>query len=273
MDAILETYRGDADAPILALRDEVLDLLRPRNLIKKMKLSSRCVVVHLQNRYGDGVVPSQVHILLDSAFSANGYSETEIGMPLASELPPGDRRTEIVQFNAQVVANSNGALPPVADDEHVIMSVAKSHSSMGIQSQGSYSREGGKLNLHKISALRPAYADAIVSSFQWDVVSWQTEEAFPLLMNLLQEAGNLVQAVCMDETRWQVALKMYGTAKRLRQTTDMSDSDIAVIVEREATRGSPRFAHELRDLNTYVHGMSGDDGALLWDLVAFFRRH
>lgn len=64
VNAILETHRNDTFAPILALWDKVLDLLRPRNLIKKMKLSSRYVVVHPQNRYGDGVVPSQVHIYI-----------------------------------------------------------------------------------------------------------------------------------------------------------------------------------------------------------------
>ena len=274
---ILHSYRHDAHPLIFALRDEALELLRPRNLIKKMQISSRYVVVHPQNRYGDGIVPSQAHKLIDS-FALNGFSTAEVGMPLASEMPPttSPRHAEIIKFNNDIVANSNGALPPIAEDDYIIMSVAKSHSSMGSRCvllgaphENQKITEDGLLSLQRIRALRPEYADAIECGFEWEVVSWRAEEAFPSLMDLLQEAGNLAQATCMDETRWQVALKMCSSMLRLSQTTKMSASEISECVGREAARGGHKFTTELGDLSTYVQHMAGDKGALLHEIVAF----
>ena len=92
------------------------------------------------------------------------------------------------------------------------MSVAKSHSSMAsrcvifeMPHDNAMITEGGKLNLQKIRAMRPEYADVIEKGFEWTILLWQAEEAFPALIDLLQETGNLGQQQAMDETRWQVA--------------------------------------------------------------------
>ena len=88
------------------------------------------------------------------------------------------------------------------------MSVAKSHSSMAsrcvifeMPHDNARITDGGKLNLQKIRALRPEYADAIEKGFEWNILLWQAEEAFPALIDLLQETGNLGQQQAMDETR------------------------------------------------------------------------
>ena len=274
---LLKEYRTAEDPPIFALRDEALRLLRPLNLIKTLKMSSRFVVVHPQNRYGDGIIPSHCHYLVDS-FATKGFSWAEIGIPLASEVPPPNnpRYKLIVQFNSEIVTNSCGALPPIAEEEYILMSAAKSHSSMGsrcvifeIPHDNEKITDCGKLSLHKIRAIRPEYAEAISSGFEWTVVCWQVEEAFPSLMDLLQEAGNSAQAASLDETRWQVALKMYASTQRLLQTKDMTTETIAEAVEREALRGAPAFASEIHDLHTYVRNMAGEDSWMLKELIAF----
>ena len=165
------------------------------------------------------------------------------------------------------------------------MSVAKSHSSMAsrcviyeMPHDNTKITEGGKLNLQKIRGMRPEYADAIEKGFEWNILLWQAEEAFPALIDLLQETGNLGQQQAMDETRWQVALKISSSAQRLLREakaaatagkTSLTTDEIWDIVEREALRGSPKFANEVVDLRKYVMSMGGEDGVLLKDIISF----
>ena len=62
----------------LSMRVEALELCRSQNLLRKQHISSKYVVVHPRNRYGDGIVPGQVLTLVD-AFANHGFSWLEIG--------------------------------------------------------------------------------------------------------------------------------------------------------------------------------------------------
>ena len=279
MQRILHEYRYGVDPAVFALRDEACRLLRPRNLMRRQQISSRYVVVHPSNRYGDGLVPSHVHNLIDS-FSGHGFSLQEIGNPLSSEVPPpsNKRYQTIVDFNLKIVHDSMDALPPIAEEEFTIMAVAKSHSSMAsrcvlfeVAHDNKKITERGHLSLHMIRQIRPEYADAIEDGFEWDVVIWQAEEQWPALIDLLQETGNLAQAQCMEETRFQVALKMRNDATRMLTLPGMSPDDVWEAVLRKALRGNPKFASELPDLVTYVKGLAGQDGILLNDVISFGR--
>ena len=98
------------------------------------------------------------------------------------------------------------------------------------------------------------------------------------MIDLLQETGNLGQQQAMDETRWQVALKICNSSQRLvrEAEADVTAGKTAVaideiwgIVEREALRGSPKFANEVVDLRKYVMSMGGEGGVLLKDIISF----
>ena len=156
MDAILSEYRG-TNPPIFKLRDEALELCRASRLLRKQQLPSSYVVVHPRNRYGDGIVPEQVNKLVD-AFANHGFSLNEIGLPLASEVPPAanPRGGEVKVFNEAIVKDAQGALPPIAEEEYSVVSVAKSHSSMAsrcvifeMPHDNARITDGGKLNLQK----------------------------------------------------------------------------------------------------------------------------
>ena len=49
----------------------------------------------------------------------------------------------------------------------------------------------------------------------------------------------------------------------------MAIDEIWDIVEREALRGSPKFANEVVDLRKYVMSMGGEGGVLLKDIISF----
>ena len=55
------------------------------------------------------------------------------------------------------------------------------------------------------------------------------------------------------------------TARKTVLTID----EICGIVEREALRGSPKFANAVVDLRKYVMSMGGDGGVLLKDIISF----
>ena len=220
MERLLWEYRHGKNPPIFTLRDQAVDLSRSMNLLRKLHISSRYVVVHPRNRYGDGIVPGQAYKLVD-VFSNHGFSIQEIGEPFASEVPPdtNPRAREVKEFNEAIVKDAQGALPPIAEEEYLIMSAAKSHSSVAsrcvifeMPHDNAMITDDGKLNLQKIRAIRPEYADAIEKGFEWNILLWQEEEAFPALIDLLQETGNLGQQQAMDETRWQVALKICSSS-------------------------------------------------------------
>ena len=51
--------------------------------------------------------------------------------------------------------------------------------------------------------------------------------------------------------------------------TPLAIDEIWDIVEREALRGSPKFANEVVDLRKYVMLLGGEDGVLLKDIISF----
>ena len=74
------------------------------------------------------------------------------------EVPPATnpRGVEVKVFNEAIVKDAQGALPPIAEEEYSVMSVAKSHSCMAsrcvifeMPHDNAMITEGGKLNLQK----------------------------------------------------------------------------------------------------------------------------
>ena len=286
MEQILWEYLHGENPAIFTLKDKAIQLCEKHNMLRVQKCNSRYVVVHPRNRYGDGLVPSHVYKLIDSN-SLLGFSEVELGVPLASEVPPVThaRGAEVRAFNEKLVKDAQGMLPQIAEEEYLFMSLAKSHSNAGsrcvmfeLPHTNKRICDGGKLSLQKIKAVSPEYADAIEGGFSWHVLIWQVEDAFPKLIDLLMETGNVVQQQAMDETRFQVALKISNCAQRL---VEQRNKDIAAgrtpstideiwrAVEREALRGSPKFSGEVVDLQKYVKSLGGNEGVLLKDIISF----
>ena len=280
MRELITSYNEDDNPPLFALRDEAIELLRSQRLLRRIRINSKSVGVHPRNRYGDGIVPSHVLQLIED-FVSGGFSLVEVGVPLASEMPPkGHARYEpFMEFNNKVTRESLGALPPYDEEEIKIVSVTKSHTSQGNRciacaaphENPKCTSEDGKLSIHKIRQLRPGYADVVETGFEWDVVVWAAEDAFDGIMDLLQEAGNAGQQIAQAETRMELCLKIHGSAKRYKNI--VKEEDLWKKVERDALRGKPAFRNEVPDLCVYVKHMSGsiESPHLLLDIVSFGR--
>ena len=121
----LARARGDADAPMVELRDE-------NDLVYTVRVHSRFVGVHDKNRYQNGVVSHRVHTRCEGTLAA-GWSDNELDKPTAVEMPPygHPRRQELIDFNVTSMAQSGGHLPPYeADGEQIkILSATRGHTS------------------------------------------------------------------------------------------------------------------------------------------------
>ena len=133
INEILHEYDNANEPPVYALREEAAAVLGSKALYQTYHLSSRYVLPHYKNRYGDGIVPSHAHHLAIS-FCTGGFSMAEIGTPWAAEVPPAGhwRRKKMLEFAARLVEESTGKLPPHQEEDCKIASYAKSHSSMQV---------------------------------------------------------------------------------------------------------------------------------------------
>ena len=114
------------------LRDEVKALARSEGLLFRERRSSKRVGVHFDNRYGDGVVPSDVHALIGNIFG-QGFSEAALQDPTCSEVPPPEhpRHQKFIKFNEEIIAGSAGQLPPY-DEATTAVSQTCGHTSQGL---------------------------------------------------------------------------------------------------------------------------------------------
>ena len=279
MDKLLSAA-GHKDAQMVAIRDQIISLLEKTGLMYTTTLHPTLVGVHPDNRYGDGVVPCNVHELAKNLFT-NGFSFAECAQASAMEMPPHAELPEVrekyIAFNKKITDGSAGLLPPYKADVHVV-SVTCGHCNQALRcvdaqspSDDSAISEEGRLSLTKIAQKDHAYGRAVREGIPWRVVRWQAEQRFPLLAIALQEAGNLGQQVAKAETRAEVMMKMHKAAQRQFLSKGEVSWDV---VMREASRGSSPFASELKDLCECVRKLSGgvDEPIFLNEYMDFLRQ-
>ena len=275
---VLAQVLDDPDAPLILLRDRVMDILRDAGLIYKQKLHSRFVGVHPKNRYENGIIPASVITLLLRIF-AQGFSERQLDHPTAVECPPigHSKRKNIISFNVKCMADSLGRLPAYEDNGEMIkiLSATCGHTSQGLRclwhgvecDESSSLAPNGHLSLDVMKMQQPKYALAASEGIEWDIVHWQVEDEFPAIMDLFQQAGNQRNMLSKGESRLEVLMKMHAAAKRRFNEFDKRhDGDDATSAEVEelwesvrkvAMRGNPPFYEEIGDLLDFVRYLSG----------------
>ena len=253
------------EAPIIQLRDRVKAILRAKGLMAKERIDSRWIGVHPDNRYGDGLVPSDVIALIVNIFDQGG-SRHGLQDPTACEVPPPGhpRQKQFEHFNRSVVEGSGGQLPPVNDFLNGV-TVTCGHTSMGIRcwQAGSPCEDtrfsvDGRLSLQRLKELQPEYAELVENGIDWDLIRWPVEDHFPFIPKLIQEAGNAGQQIAKAESRLEVMLRIRDAAARNARLN--GGDPLWKDVETEAGRGGSPFKNELPHLITFCEGTSGRTG-------------
>lgn len=285
MMEIEEQFDKD-DASVVALYEEAKDIARANNMLSRENIHSKHMYVDTENRYQDGVVPSDVTQLISKIFN-NGFRSEHLGMPTCADCPPPNTPAfaAIKRFNDKMVADSAGQLPAYEDDGKYV-SFTCGHTSQGLrciwhgapipetdpERFATFSQDG-KFSLPRLREAQPLYAAAASEGIVWDVFKWQFIEAFPFVPSLAQEAGNAGHGTAKAESRLEVMLKIAGSAKK-RMQKDPNHKIPWHSVQREACRGSgSTYKHEIPDLCTYVQELSGgiENPWALYELRDFCR--
>ena len=267
------------DAPVRLLADECKALLRSKSLVIKRQGKSWRLGVHPDNRYGDGVVPSDVLGLIGDIFG-QGCSRAALQEPTACESPPPGhpRALEYLRFNNSVVDGSGGQLPPY-EGELEGVTVTCGHTSMGNRcwEAGTPSDDerfslDGRLSLERLKELQPSYHDVVTTGIEWDWIRWPVEIVHPWIPKLFQEAGNAGQQIARCESRLEVMLKIREVAARNARLHNGDAAWDKVLAE--AKRGGSPFLAEMPHLVTYVKGLSGglSNPFMLYELRDFVRQ-
>ena len=288
-DEIVYQYFETDDPPVFALRDKLLKLFRGAGILKKMVFNILNVAPNANNRYGNGVLPSHCHALVD-LFLAGGTSLEEIGLPLAAQMPPEGEGMHAVtwKFIENLVIDAKGSLPSYSDASEIwVTNCTKTHSMQAIricalEHHHDISTEhntaidkyviDGKLNLGAIRKFRPELGEIIDKGMEFEVLQWPGEEMFPRAIEVLQEVGNLGNQAAQGETRWEVCLKMHRGAVTLANAFPKKDTDeIWIDCARGAKRGNPTFKSEVDDLAAFTRHFGGMDAERIMEINAFQR--
>lgn len=198
------------DAKIALLRGEVKKLGKGVDLIFEETINSKHIGAHSENRYGDGLIPANVHSLISKIFG-HGYSFKSLQDPTCSQMPPPDypHTQRLVAFNSKTVEDSAGLTPPYAEVLRAV-SLTCGHTSQGLRcvTAGVKLCEGdprftrdGFLSLDAMDHAQPEHARAAKEGICWDVARWEFEDAFPWLPLLFQEVGNAGQAIAKPASK------------------------------------------------------------------------
>ena len=174
---------GKFDSRIVAVKSEIMHVLESKGLAYRAVVHSSFVGVHPENRYGDGIVPFNVHSLISDMF-AHGFSFDACSDATASEVPPHDCPTRewFQQFNDELMTGAAGMLPAYKDTIKIV-SLTCGHCSQGlraihegVQSDQEEVSDNGCLSLEKIALRDRKYANACKEGIPWRVIRWQVEK-------------------------------------------------------------------------------------------------
>lgn len=269
MMAIKDMYLHP-DAAVVSLLEDVCSIARGIDCLRVEKIHSKYMMVCTENRYGDGIIPSEVMDLISKIFK-NGFKNSALQNPACMELPPvgTPEYNAIKNFNFKIMEDSAGQLPQY-DCDAKFASYTCGHTSMGLRCINAgvpvptvmperFDRisHQGKLSLTRLREVQPDYAKACDEGIEWKVFRYEFVKEFPWISNLAQEAGNAGQQIARCESRMSLMYKIAAIANRHHTGGTMIDWDSVI---REATRAGSLFPGEIDGLVKYVKELSGGLG-------------
>ena len=261
------------EAKLLHIRNVAMQLLLDNDLaVEHERVHCMHAGIHNRNRYGDGITPTKVHNLMKGILG-NSFQESMLDWPCCIEMPPhaNPRRDVLRRFNLAQVHGSAGRLPEYtsAGDAIRVLTLTCGHTTQtlrclwhGAPSELPGMTRDGCLDKELLRKADPKYFEAVQHGIEYRVIKWQVEEAFPDLLDLLQEAGNATNWLCEGESRLQLMLKMHSHARESFQqlSGEVTDAEMDALWKRvieAAKRGNPPYLVELEDLLYATRHLSG----------------
>ena len=266
----------DAEAPLKmgseAFHDRVVSLLLEEKLASKKKLDTRVVGVHPDNRERQGLVPYEAHQLL-SLIAPNGWSWSKVNA-LASEVPPGEIGDAWRAFNRDLIASTDGLLPPIDTTMMEAASGCGSHTTAAVNlmhfgCKGIFENctHNGLISKSKIIEAQPSMAEPL-EGIPYIVLKWQLTAACPRLMEALSRTGNASHGI----ERVATALQGCSRVHSLFVQHGCDESKLPLVIKQACIGMPATYAESAECFANFVRTQSGGkDAKVLRQLIAFER--
>jgi len=216
---------------------------------------------HPKNRYGAGLIPADVHYVLEQGFLANGFNPTKWEC-LTLSIPDSEKAAWLA-FNQQLVQQSEGFLADIVDLDLVTGRGSHGTAALraikyGAMAVGTKGTAAGRVSMASCLELQPSLAKPLQDGILVTVLPGELEQAVPGLFAVLSEVGNVSNSVFRLNTALQTAIRCHQMASSFGAGADINWDQVAKL----ASRGLPqREAEKLPDLCSFVQVWSGGDSA------------
>eukprot|EP00435_Cladocopium_sp_Y103_P017255 s3914_g4.t1 len=157
----------------------------------KLVIHCRHVACHPMNRDGSGINGVDVHALLDDIVDA-GYVADRVSAIAVEVADNGE-----LVWNHTLVSQHGGQLGSLDMDKIKVLSLAGSHTNFvmrlfdqEVEHQNEKVCANGKLSLEMLQRHDPQWHQAVVSGYQWRVLSKHVTTQLPELLTMVQRMGN-----------------------------------------------------------------------------------
>ena len=115
------------------------------------------------------------------------------------------------------------------------------------------------MSISKVQLKDEEYALAASSGMRRRIVKWEAAEAWPPLMEYIQEAGHAGDKDRKGESKMQIVLKIHKEAVQLMRKSNDGKCDWQR-AERKVNRSKPLATSEVSHLRVYVQNCAGGSG-------------
>ncbi|CAK9093360.1 Uncharacterized protein SCF082_LOCUS43915 [Durusdinium trenchii] len=211
--ALLDTSQG-----LLGKWRHVLDVLLSNKVAFKAKLPVTSLLVHPQNRGGSGLQPFGMHHKGAKIVQCGASLDQLIGSVCFEMHPSEEKRNKQIDFNQQLVASSNGLMSPILGGERYA-TVSSTHTSQFCKAllHGCKTPEESLQDSHGNLSLEMLGKDSVLKEmatdgWEWIVIPWYVEDAFPKLPATIADALNSVNGIFEAQGELELALTIANAA-------------------------------------------------------------
>ena len=214
----LQKALGDNSRGMLGKWKGVLDVLLSSNAAFKSKLPVSSLLVHPQNRGGSGVQPFHMH-QKGAKIAQCGASLDQLISSVCFEMQPEEtKKLKQVKVNQDLVGASSGLMAPVQGGERYL-TVSSSHTSQFCRavahgcktSEPTLKDSNGNLSLEMLGKDK-ILREMVEEGWDWVVIPWYIEEAFPNLPAMVADALNSVNGIFEAQGELKLALTIANAA-------------------------------------------------------------
>eukprot|EP00435_Cladocopium_sp_Y103_P057254 s392_g19.t1 len=215
----LQKALDDGSKGLLGKWKNVLDVLLANNVAFHAKLSPNSLLVHPQNRGGSGVQPFHMHQKGSKIVETGAAMDLLIGS-VCFEMHPNDgKRKEQLEFNQKLIAASSDLMSPILGGERYL-TASSTHTSQFCRAlahgcktpEPSLKDSNGNLSLEMLGKDAVLKEMATVG-WNWVVIPWYVEEAFPKLPAMIADALTSVNGIFEAQGELELALTIANAAK------------------------------------------------------------